>query len=84
MIEKLPEVALPASRERLMWTKINEIVQHINDLEEKLLSAEERMEAEDIKEANKALKRGKFVNFADLRETFGGLSEESLKKLGIY
>lgn len=60
MIEKLePQSGVIA--------KINELVDHINDLENKLLSAEERL---DIKEANEALKRGKFSNFADLKETF--------------
>ncbi len=50
----------------IMWVKIQELVNHINDLEEKLLSAEERMEAEDIKEANKALKRDKFVSIDEI------------------
>ncbi len=67
MIEPLDEdmsILAPVVR------KVCELVDHINALEEKLLSAEERMEAEDIKEANKVLKRDKFV---DLPETFGGI-----------
>ena len=58
MIEKLEP-------ESVVMAKINELVDHVNDLEEKLLSAEERMEAEDIKKANKALKRGKFINLPE-------------------
>lgn len=53
---------------RVMWIKMQELINHVNNLEEKLLSAEERMEAEDIKKADEALKRN---NFVDLPETFG-------------
>ena len=55
----------------IMWIKMQELIYHINDLEEKLLSAEERMEAEDLKEANAALKRDKFIEFKT--ESEGGL-----------
>ncbi len=67
-IANLPRVALPASRERLMWAKIMELVDHVNDLEAKLLSAEEQMEAEDIKEADAALKRDKFVSIDEVEK----------------
>ncbi len=64
MIEELkPESAV--------ISKINELVNHINDLEEKLLSAEEQMEAEDIKEADAALKKGKFTSIDDVKRDLG-------------
>ncbi|KKL77408.1 hypothetical protein LCGC14_2035180 [marine sediment metagenome] len=56
---------------RVMWVKMQELVNHINDLEEKLLSAEERIETEDIEEANKALKRGKFGIFDEVEGKSG-------------
>lgn len=77
MIENLPEIALPVNRERLMYAKILELVDHINDLEKKLLSAEERMEADDIKEADKALKRDKFVSIDEVEKNL----EEKINNL---
>lgn len=61
----------------LVVCKLNEVIQHINDLEEKLLSAEERMEADDIKEANKALKRDEFVSIADLQKEINSRGPKS-------
>ena len=64
MIEELkPESAV--------ISKINELVNHINDLEEKLLSAEEQMETEDIKEADAALKKGKFISIDKVKRDLG-------------
>jgi hypothetical protein len=57
-----------STNKHAMRDKINELVDHINTLEEKLLSAEERMEAEDIKEANAALKRDKFVSIDEIEK----------------
>ena len=79
MIESLAPISVGSIQhwERITYLvlenrlKINEILQHINDLEQKLLSAEELLEAEDIKATDEALKKGKFVNFKDLPETFG-------------
>ena len=64
-------IEMPATTEQtieLLKSKLNEAICHINDLEQKLLSAEERMEAEDIKEADAALKRNKFVSMEDLED----------------
>ncbi len=64
MIEKLnPDSQVVA--------KINELVAHINILEQKLLSAEEREEAEDIRLAVEAIKRNKFIDFKEVEEELG-------------
>ena len=56
----------------VIWAKMQELINHINNLEKKLLAGEERMEAEDIKEADAALKRNKFVSIDDIeRELYG-------------
>ena len=55
----------------IMWCKMQELINHVNDLEQKLLSAEERMEAEDIKEANAALKKGKFISIDKVKRDLG-------------
>lgn len=62
----------------VMWVKMQELINHINDLEQKLLSAEELLEAEDIKKADEALKRDKFVDIADLQEKINGKSGSEL------
>ena len=54
--------------ESAVIAKINELVAHINDLEEKFAAAEEQMEVEDIKEADAALKRDKFISIDEVEK----------------
>ena len=67
MIEKLnPDSQVVA--------KINELIMHLNTVERLLLSEGEREaleETEDIKEADAALKRGKFISIDKVKRDLG-------------
>ena len=68
----------------IMWAKMQELVDHINDLEKKLLAGEERMGAEDIKEADAAPKRNKFVSIDDIERELYGDDPDQWKNINIF